>query len=141
VKYITSPRKRSCCTKQESAFALATAVDAVSHWFRSRGQPFPSHAERRLARVDEMVSLYDQDLAINDIAAKVGMCSGSVTLLLRERLQQLGRAMIDGRSRRGKRAKSSNGQASHSTDQQTPSDVPDQSNDEEPPQGSAQQVA
>jgi hypothetical protein len=102
-----------------------TAVAAVAHWFQSRGQSMPSHDERRLELTDRMVSLYDQNIPFREIAGQVGMCSRSVTLLLRERLQQLGRTMVDGRSRRGKDT-SPIGRSQQFGDSETPSSVPEQ---------------
>ena len=79
-----------------------TAVAAVDHWHAVRGLVMPSHAERRPALVDRMLSLYDARCFIRAIAREVGMCTRSVTLLLRERLKSLGRPMVDGRTRRAK---------------------------------------
>lgn len=77
-----------------------TVVAAVAHWHTSRGMPVPSHVERQKALVDQMQSHYKQGLMIREIAQSVGMCSRSVTLLLRERFENLGRPMPDGRERR-----------------------------------------
>jgi hypothetical protein len=77
-----------------------TAVAAVAYWHRSRGQPEPSHAGRKAALIDRMQALYDEGRLIRQIAREVGMCSRSVTLLLRERLRSLGRTMPDGRTSR-----------------------------------------
>jgi hypothetical protein len=77
-----------------------TAVAALVHWHRARGLMMASHAERRVALVDRMLVLYDAGRSIRDIAREVGMCTRSVTLSLRERLESLGRSMIDGRKRR-----------------------------------------
>jgi site-specific DNA recombinase len=79
-----------------------TAVAAVEHWFRSHGQSMPSHEDRRRYVMDRMVRLYEEGKPLRAIAVEVGMCSRSVTLLLRERLQQDGRIMQDGRNRRRK---------------------------------------
>jgi site-specific DNA recombinase len=77
-----------------------TAVAAIRHWHAVRGLAAPSHSERRAALIDKMVALYDQQLLIRDIAREVGMCTRSVTLLLRDRFEDLGRHMADGRTRR-----------------------------------------
>jgi hypothetical protein len=47
-----------------------------------------------------MLALYEEGRKIKEIAAEVGMCTQSVTLLLRERFATLGRTMPDGRTRR-----------------------------------------
>jgi hypothetical protein len=47
-----------------------------------------------------MMELYEQNKSIRDVAKDVGMCTRSVTLLLRERFAQQGKAMPDGRTRR-----------------------------------------
>ncbi|MBL8792466.1 MAG: recombinase family protein [Planctomycetia bacterium] len=76
-----------------------TVVAAVEHWHRSRGLEPPSHASRRANLVDLMQQLYVQHRSIRDIAKAVGMCTRSVTLLLRERFVQEGRTLPDGRTR------------------------------------------
>ena len=76
-----------------------TVVAAVEHWHRSRGLEPPSHAARRAALVDQMQDLYEQHRSIRDIAKVVGMCTRSVTLLLRERFTFEGKPMPDGRTR------------------------------------------
>lgn len=75
------------------------AVEAVDHWFSTRNQSLPNHAERQVALMDRLVVWYDQDLPLNEMAAKVGVNALVVRYLLRERLQQLGRTMVDGRKR------------------------------------------
>jgi hypothetical protein len=77
-----------------------TAVAAIDYWHTARGLTAPSHAERRAALIDRMLVLYDAQRYIRDVAREVGMCTRSVTLLLRERLKSLGRPMVDGRKRR-----------------------------------------
>jgi hypothetical protein len=88
-----------------------TAAAAVAFWYTSRGLPAPTHAERRAALVDRVFSLYKQDRIIREIAQDVGMCTRSVTLLLRERFHSLGLTLPDGRTRRGSFKESSNGKA------------------------------
>lgn len=82
-----------------------TASAAVAYWFRSRGQEPPTHAERRNALIDRMKEFYDQGKSIREIAKGVGMCTRSVTLLLRERFASEGKVMPDGRTRRRTRDK------------------------------------
>lgn len=77
-----------------------TVVAAVEHWHRSQGLVPPTHDDRRVALVDQMKELYDKDQSIRDIAKAVGMCTRSVTLLLRERFAREGKTMPDGRTRR-----------------------------------------
>jgi DNA-binding NarL/FixJ family response regulator len=77
-----------------------TVVAAVEHWHRLRGLESPSHAARRAALVDRMMELYEQHRSIRDIAKDVGMCTRSVTILLRERFVTEGKALPDGRTRR-----------------------------------------
>jgi orotate phosphoribosyltransferase-like protein len=77
-----------------------TAFAAVAHWHTSRGLEVPSHEERHAALLDGMVLLYHKGLMIKQIAREVGMCTRSVTLLLRQRFQSLGQLMPDGRTRR-----------------------------------------
>ena len=79
--------------------SLQMALEALDHWFRAREHTPPNYAERRLALMDRLVAWYDQDLPLNEIAAKVGLNSLTVRRLLHERLEQLGREMMDGRSR------------------------------------------
>jgi transposase len=78
-----------------------TVVRAIEHWHRQRGLPYPTHADRRRTLVDRMQTLYEEGKQIRDIAGETGMCTRSVTLLLRERFASLGRQMPDGRTRRG----------------------------------------
>jgi hypothetical protein len=78
-----------------------TVVAAVAFWYQSRGLAAPSHGDRRAALVDRMLVLYDAGRMVKEIAAEVGMCSRSVTVLLRERFAALGRPMPDGRTRHG----------------------------------------
>ena len=80
-----------------------TAAAAVEFWHRSRGMETPTHAARRAALVDRMKELHAQDCSIRDIAKSVGMCTRSVTLLLRERFTEEGKPMPDGRTRRWNR--------------------------------------
>jgi hypothetical protein len=77
-----------------------TVVAAVTHWHASRGLKMPNHNDRRAALVERMESLFRQGRMIKEIAREVGMCSRSVTLLLRHRFGSLGQAMPDGRTRR-----------------------------------------
>jgi DNA invertase Pin-like site-specific DNA recombinase len=77
-----------------------TAAAAVAFWHTSRGLEAPSHEDRQAAVVERMHALYDQKLAIREVAKAVGMCTRSVTLLLRERLMAMGLPWLDGRSRR-----------------------------------------
>jgi site-specific DNA recombinase len=88
-----------------------TAAAAVDFWYTSRGLAAPTHADRRAALVDRMFSHHQQDRSIREIAQDVGMCTRSVTLLLRERFQSLGLTLPDGRTRRGLCKESSNGNA------------------------------
>ena len=77
-----------------------TVVAAVEHWHRSRGLEPPSHATRRVALLDRIQEMYEQQRSIRDIAKDIGMCTRSVTLLLRERFAKERKAMPDGRTRR-----------------------------------------
>jgi hypothetical protein len=77
-----------------------TAVAAVAYWHTSRALTAPGHGARRAALVDQMEMLYRQGLMIKQIAAKVAMCTRSVTLLLKERFAGRGEPMPDGRKRR-----------------------------------------
>jgi hypothetical protein len=80
-----------------------TAEAAVACWHTARGLPAPTHTERREALVERMQGLYEQGRMIREIAQETGMCSRSVTLLLRQRFASLGRPMPDGRTRRALR--------------------------------------
>jgi hypothetical protein len=77
-----------------------TVVAAVAYWHASRGLEVPNHDGRRTGLVERMELLYRQGSMIKDIAREVGMCSRSVTLLLRQRFESVGQPMPDGRTRR-----------------------------------------
>jgi hypothetical protein len=77
----------------------SVAAEAVSRWFHSRNQARPNHVARRQTLADQMVALYDSDVEINEIGRRFGVCGLTASRLLRERLTQLGRQMIDRRRR------------------------------------------
>ncbi len=78
---------------------------AIDAWHKERGLPTPTHADRRSALVDRMQQCYAEGALIKTIAQEVGMCSRSVTLLLRERFAALGLPRPDGRTRRALKEK------------------------------------
>jgi transposase len=77
-----------------------TAKVAVEHWHRARGLEPPNAADRRSALLARMEAMYEQQHSLRAIAQAVGMCSRSVTLLLRAHYASQGRALPDGRARR-----------------------------------------
>lgn len=77
-----------------------TAAAAVAFWHTSHGLEVPTHAARRAELVDGMHQQHTQGKQIREIAREVGLCSRTVTLLLRERFASLGQEMPDGRTRR-----------------------------------------
>lgn len=78
-----------------------TVAKAIAWWFRSRGLPVPTAADRRLKMLQRAKHMYDADMLIKDIAVELGYTARGLKLALEKYLAELGESMRDGRARRG----------------------------------------
>lgn len=79
----------------------ATVCKAITWWFKSRGLPVPTAADRRSKMLAKARVMLHHGMLIKDIAAELGYSPRGLKLALVEYLAELGETMPDGRSRRG----------------------------------------
>jgi site-specific DNA recombinase len=78
-----------------------TVAKAIAWWFRSRGLPVPTAADRRRKLLARAKTMYENGTLIKDIAAELDYTARGLKLALKDYFTELGEVIPDGRVRRG----------------------------------------